>query len=600
VRAHSRTEVVGLILVAALAATSQAQAAREMRIVVDRGHATIAVTEPLAARATLDLPVRAAATRFRKRTAGQWADALFLSADDASARFERGAGKLGSALLSWSGSQEVTIEGVRGAVDEQIETTLTAQTLYDDGVYTLFVPLGPDPVRVAAVAAHAEDRVSVEPEGESVHGELTVKMKPGFNGFDTALASIQVGRGRDLVHVRIDAGRLASMPQRPAVVLVLDASRSMQPAFDAEIAAANAYLAALPNADVEVLTFDRHVHATFGHFLPLATARAQMSAFSLVPANGSAVDEALAFADRLLAASPATDKRIVLLTDLRTRVALDPSVIRPPRALLHLAVMADGRPTVVRNDEGPWAPVPRATGGLLWTAHAQPGPLATDVFDEWVRPKRLDRALLSGVEGQGDIGSITEGTRFDLLAVLGSASPRATLEGELWSKPFRTTFAATEAEGRVWAAIATASPVAGDLEDEETRKLAIYGHAVSPFTSFLVPGAPPTDAAMMSASGISLGAITTCCCCCGIGVAPPKMSDEPPSIDRAVDEARSVCSYAGPLDLTIETADVEIVDVRDVTADRKDAESCIRERLWSAWLTGALPRENTVWNVSRR
>jgi hypothetical protein len=593
-----RARSVG-ISVALFLASAEASG-REARIVVDRGHATIVITEPLSSQATLDLPSGAVATRFRKRAAGLWTDALLLSADEASARYERGGGKEGGALLSWSGNQQLTVDGALVG-EEHVETTLTAPTSYEDGVYSLSMPeLDSEPVRVSAVAAHTEDRVTLEPAGEAIRGAFTVKMKAGFAGLDASLASVNVAQGKNVVHLRIDAGHFGSAPQRPAVVLVIDASRSMQPAFDAEIAAASAYLAALPNADVEVLTFDRHVHATFGRFVPLGEARARVAAFSLVPANGSAVDQALAAADRS-AASAATDKRIVLLTDLRTRIALDPSAVPAPRALLHLGVVREGRPMVVRNDEPPWARIPRATGGLLWTAVAQPGPLAVDIFDEWVRPKRLDRAFLSGVEGQGEIGSIAEGTRFEALAVVGSASPRATLEGELWSKPSRATFAASDAENRRWAAMALASPVASDLDDADQRALAMFGHAVSRFTSYVVPGARPNGGPPESFGTIGLGMISTCCGCSGIGEAPASTSQEPPSIDRAVDDARSACGYGGRLDVTVETAELEIVDVRDViTHDVKDAEGCIRERLWGAWLSGAFPKQNTVWNVSRR
>src|SRR5262249_49750956 len=142
---------------------------------------------------------------------------------------------------------------------------------------------------------------------------------------DGALASIAFGPGRVLSHLRVEAApRLSVAPRGAHVVVVIDGSRSFgEHERRTGIAAVRAILGPLPDARVQVLTFDREVKARLGGFVPVARAAEALAKLAVEPRNGSRVDDALSRADALLAKAPArVAKRIVLVTDLRTRSEL--------------------------------------------------------------------------------------------------------------------------------------------------------------------------------------------------------------------------------------------------------------------------------------
>src|SRR6185503_15854742 len=180
---------------------------------------------------------------------------------------------------------------------------------------------------------------------------------------------------------------------------VLDGSRSVSDtAARAQLIAARAYLGQLPDARAEVLVFDREVHPTYGRFVGVDRAVADLGKLSITRCNGSRLDDALQRADALLAALPAgTPRRILALSDLSTRATLDPATLRAIRksgAILHLGDVSPGTPALERDDDDPWAQPARATGGLLW--HAVASEEAGDaaemkrVYEEWARPLRVD------------------------------------------------------------------------------------------------------------------------------------------------------------------------------------------------------------------
>jgi hypothetical protein len=278
------------------------------------------------------------------------------------------------------------------------------------------------------------------------------------------------------------------------VALLIDTSRSMAGEIDAALAAARAYLTQLPSADVEVLTFDRKVSSPFGGPLPAREALARLSGFQPTLGNGSALDDALARADARLANAPV--RRIVLVTDLRTRSSLTPDRLKPVSALLHLATVVHGAPELHRDDGSPWADVARKTGGLLWRARcSQSDPAARAVFEEWVRPKRIEKLAVKGMPADFTAPhELVEGAALEHLTVTKAQVAQVAVEGELWSRPVRYLVSPSADEARLWSAMVFGSRLLQSLSDKEQMTLALHGRAVSPVTSYLAiePGVRPS------------------------------------------------------------------------------------------------------------
>ena len=106
---------------------------------------------------------------------------------------------------------------------------------------------------------------------------------------------------------------------------------------------------------------------------------------SFASRNGSQIDAALASADAILEAeAPATaPRRILVVTDLRTRTALRPSDLRlRSGAIVHLGVTHAGQPGLdpdENDDDAPWSDVVERTGGVVWRATATVDPAANAV-----------------------------------------------------------------------------------------------------------------------------------------------------------------------------------------------------------------------------
>ncbi len=251
---------------------------------------------------------------------------------------------------------------------------------------------------------------------------------------------------------------------RPSSIL-LDGSRSLSDQQRASsLAAASAYLSHFETAQVQVLTFDRKVTPLFARFAPRAQAQARLDTFTLPGANGSHLDLALREADRLLARQPPGPRRVLLLTDLRTRSNLKPErltgVLAASGAVLHIGVIDQGQPELAVLEDSPWAPVSRRTGGLLWeaTASDEPGHVAAmrRVYEEWARPLRLHRFEVTApglpeIAAQQD--TLDEGEGTTLLQLRPRPVPWVEARGELWSRPVRLTLRPDAAETRLWAAL---------------------------------------------------------------------------------------------------------------------------------------------------
>lgn len=369
---------------------------------------------------------------------------------------------------------------------------------------------------------------------------------------------------------------------------------------------------------MEVLTFDREVHARHGRFVPVSQASADLAKLRLDLRNGSRVDDALARADALLAQAPAgAARRIVAITDLSTRSELTPERVRSllhSGAVLHLGVMeGEGTPAVTRDDASPWAPVARATGGLVWQARASDVADPADMkkaYEEWARPLRLDHP---SVTAKGIVASfalpetLDEGEGIEDVRLDDGPVSEVTLEGELWSTPSRTRLVPDDDEGKRWAALAFGAPdILELLSEREMMVLAQRGHAVSPVTSLLAiePGVRPSTEGLEESGvgeggggfgeGFGLGSLGTLGH--GSGGFDPRRF-----LRDAVDASLQRCGGSGrKATVVVETTSAEVVDVPRVTLDgTKSAtlERCVSEAVWAIDLPAGFTAPWASWTV---
>ncbi len=601
----------------------------------------------------IDLPPGAVATGLRTlgEKGGQpfWFEGELMEAEAAAARYRELTGIGGyypkdPALLSWRDQDRLALQvfPVPPKQPKTVEYTLEVPASYEGGRYHVKLPrIGTEALRAAAIVspARAGDAVFIDgrrsPPGGSValdKDETDLAVAPRAPAqLDAALAAIPLSGGRAVVRARIDAApRLSEVPRGAAVVVALDASRSLSEAeAAAEVAAARAYLSHFEGARVEVLTFSREVKALHGRLVPVAQALGALGRLTIERANGSGLDAALARADALLAAlPPGTPRRIVALTDLRTRASLSPAALQGKLrsgAILHIEALSAGAPRLARDDDDPWSVVPRATGGLLWrgAASAEIDDRAEQVrvYEELARPVRVHHPALSarGIDA-ADLTpmplTLDEGQGYEHLAIhaAASSSPGADaaaaiqieLAGELWSTPIQRTLSPDAAEGRRWSALVFGSPLLPDLQEAEMMALALRGRAVSPVTSYLAiePGVrPSTEGLEEVASGQGFGS--------GHGrlgashrARPVSMSlfDPAGHLRSALAPAWRACGGAGrAADITVETTLAEVVDVPRVRVDGKEEPvlgRCLAEAAWSLALPGGFHREWASWDVT--
>jgi hypothetical protein len=600
-----------------------------IQVRVDRGHATFVVQRtvdnpgPRSDQAVffLDVPPEAVATRLRSARVDAgggraWFEGELLEAELARARYEELTGfgaalPKDPALLQWLGQGRLGLQvfPVPGLGSKLVEYTLEMPLRYENAAYRLELPPLGTEQRSAVLrlsSAHSEDVLTVN--GVPVDGlrevvarrDLEIELRPTRPPQVSAtLAEIKLGADRALVRATIHAApHLSEIPRHPALALVIDTSRSAAGELAPSLAAARAYLAHFPSADVEIVTFDRRVHAPFGHGLAGRQALSLLAKFEPEPANGSALDEAIATADGLLAhAAPAT-RRILVLTDLRMRSRLSPErfAATPLKsgAVVHLATMRSGSPELSRDDASPWAELPRASGGLLWLATAEDplDPGGREVFEEWARPKRISRLEVSGLPSDfAAPEELVEGQGLEHFAMASAPSGKLELGGELWSRPIRLSVAPSADEGRRAAALVFGSPVLGELSEKEQLVLAMIGRAVSPVTSYLAiepgvrpstEGLQPDEAAWGIGSGSGMGS--------GYGGASGVRMGAGPRVDpqqflnSAMTAAWKRCGGSkGEAEITIETTLSEVVDVTGVALTPPGDPrlvSCLREEAW--------------------
>jgi hypothetical protein len=504
---------------------------------------------------------------------------------------------------------------VAPGTEKTVEYTLEMPTEYRGGRDHLVLPrMGTEAMAALATVENRDGREAIFADAHRLFAGAPLKLdaasgvdlsltRAGARQLGGSLAVVPVGPGRVLVRQRIEAApRLGQVPAGARVVVLLDASRSRgEREVKGEVAAARAYLSHFPDAQVEVLTFDRRVTALHGGFVPVARALATLSTLKIARRNGSQVDEALARAASLFQGLPARlPRRVVLFTDALTREALDPAAIKAltakTGALVHVGVLRDGAPALERDDAHAWAGAARQTGGLIWqsagTDEADQRDRMRAVYEELARPLRIDHLAVTLPGLSSDRfdypARLDEGSGFADQRIVDRTVGWLRAEGQIWALPVSATLVPDEAGARLAAALVFGSEVRDQLSEPEMMTLAKLGHAVSPVTSLLAiePGVRPSTEGLdddeigevfgvggLGLTGFGAGGG-------GGGSAPP---DFAALLAKLLAPGWAACGGTGKkARLRVETTRDEVVEVSDVSASGDPSLGrCLAEAAWN-------------------
>ncbi|MEZ4380331.1 MAG: VWA domain-containing protein [Nannocystaceae bacterium] len=600
----------------------------------------------------IDVPEAAVATGLRTlatvKGRPRWYEGELMEAEAAAAKYRELTGLGGyypkdPALLSWrqQGMLALQVFPCPPSEDKSVEYTLTLPVEYVRGRSVLRLPrlgteelaadvrvrpasrrdqvfLGDTPVppgtRVRWPTAAGDGEVAVvdaydDDDPRSYDGRLSLEADEVLVSLarrDPArlsgrVASVAIRGDRHLREFEVEAApKLSQAPRGAHVVVLIDTSRSLgADEVRSEIAAAKAALAGFPDARVEVIPFARRPERLFGRFLGRDAALLALADLQLARHNGSDVDLALAAAAEVLEKAPrGAPRRVILLTDALTRESLTPARMRgalaTTGALVHVGLpWSAGRSELVRDDAHAWSPATRATGGLVWEAAigADTEGRGRAVFEEWVRPMRIDhlKVAIPGL-GEADLEvpeSLAEGEGLRDLRLHAAALPWVRIEGELWTAPLREVFSREHAHGRLWSALIFGSALLHELTEAEMMPLALHGGAVSPVTSYLAiePGVRPSTEGLDEGEGIGLGSLGLAGhAACGGGPAHAAGRPDPRIWLRGqLARLRESCG-APALQLTLETTRDEVVAVSAQLSGASDpvAARCVEEGVW-AW-----------------
>jgi hypothetical protein len=591
----------------------------------------------------IHLPGGAVATGLRtmglKEDRPFWFPGELMEAEAAAAKYRELTGIGGyypkdPALLSWRSQSLLALQvfPVPPSQPKTVEYTLVMPTHYTGGRY--HVELGRMgttslPATAAFSAASSGDKLYLDgkrvPEGTSVLLDkddrgiaLERRSQPLLDG---GLAVIPLAKDRSFVRFHLEtAPKLSTVPKGAYVVVLIDASRSIDEEQGAAmVAAARSYLSHFEGGKASVLLFDRAVRPALRGgeaFVSARRAAAELKHVAIERKNGSRMDDALARADRLLASAPAgAARRVVLLTDLQTRASLTAENTKgslKSGALLHIATLGEGSPTIDRDDEDPWSTVALSTGGVLWRGAAslkrEDEGAMRRVFEEWARPVRLHHVKVTLEQGQPqELSSapetLDEGEGIEEIAIQKETVARVDLRGQLWASPVHKAITPDDREGDRWAALVFGSSVLHDIKEEEMMEIAMRGRAVSPVTSYLAiePGVRPSTEGLDWSGGQGFGS--------GFGrLGATRMRgsgrlsfDHMAFLKGALAPAWAACGGGGrPATVTLETTRAEVVDVPSVRAEGVASSSplaCLEAATWDLALPTAFTAAWTSFTV---
>ncbi|MBL9027815.1 MAG: VWA domain-containing protein [Myxococcales bacterium] len=551
-----------------------------------------------------------------------WFEGELMEAEAAAAKYQELTGIGGyypkdPALLSWRSQGHLALQvfPCMPAQEKKVAYKLVMPTRYEGGKFVLELPsLGTEEIVPKATVSLAGGRGTLDGEKLPARFELDephrLEQSATFFGpVGGRLASVPIDEESTLAGFHLDVSpRLSVVPESARVVVLLDASRSLsEDERSASLSAARAYLGHFSGdrSRAAVLAFSRQVEPLTKGFTAIESARGAIDAASLPFENGSEVSLALKRAGELLSQAPdGAARRVVLFTDLLTKEALTPEVVKkalPKGATLHVVAPSLGSPALDRDDVDPWAAVPRATGGLLWRASATPeadeSTRMREVFEELARPLKLDKVSVRapGLEEEITELVLAEGEGLERHLVSSERMSKVTFEAELWSEPVKKTLVPDAEYGRLRAALVFGSDLYGELDEKQMMALAKHGRAVSPVTSYLAiePGVRPSTEGLElvgvgeggggRGGGIGLSGVGAM----GGGAGSPP--DYAALLAEALAGAKKTCGVVSA-EVSVESTLAEIVEVNVTVRDQDKSEakrSCLVEQTWRATLPAA-------------
>lgn len=201
-----------------------------------------------------------------------------------------------------------------------------------------------------------------------------------------------------------------------------------------------------------------------------------------------------------------------------------------------------------------------------------------------VRPNRIDFpaiAALPDIDFDGDW--LSEGASLRWMSRVAAAPAEVVLTGQLWSRPLRHVVRANEAFNRATAGFVFSQDHYYGLSSEEQLKIAMYGRAVSPVTSYLAiePGVRPSTIGL-EAHGLGLGGMMGFGSGSG-GARGHSTAVFPMSAIRARIERACHKHGAGIVNLAVDTQDREVADVT-ASSPLAALARCAEEAMWSETL----------------
>nr|HEX4314599.1 proprotein convertase P-domain-containing protein [Kofleriaceae bacterium] len=467
----------------------------------------------------------------------------------------------------------------------------------------MFIPDAPESASDAGVAS-----ISVAAPTAADQPMWTIRVGRAVASDHHAFTRLEIDSARELVHA----------PKHAQVVFVLDASYSMtEPGLQAQLAVVRAYLAHVPDAEVELVAARRAATRVFGSFVraadldrALADATAR-GAFAL--GNGSSLDAAAQLAAKLVAARRGP-RRVVMFTDELVREGLDGAVAQaafaalPADTIVHVVVPrvdGDDRMALARDDAAVFAPLATKHHGIyvdLTGAPTGPDKHLEPLALELVRPTRIEHLAVTGITDDHDAPQVPavlhEGDGVRAMWLADTAPQRLVVTGMLWSDPVRADIAATAAFSRDTAAFVFGADRQTDLAHDEMLRLAIAGGAVSPVTSYVAfePGTRPSPLGLDYGGtgygdGFGLGSIGTV----GHGGGATRIA---PDLHALVDAAACLRDTASAdVSLEVETTRDEVVDVRNTGAASPRA-ACLVEAVWQTRLDSRFYLNHETFDVA--
>jgi hypothetical protein len=192
------------------------------------------------------------------------------------------------------------------------------------------------------------------------------------------------------------------------------------------------------------------------------------------------------------------NQSLVLLTDELLRPSFQQAWVDDAlralskQAVVHVVVPTvdnNEEPTLTRDDEAALSSLAAAHHGILARVHGFPvevKPLVPVALG-LVRPVQLDHVRLVGLPTT-DIEQPTvlhEGDGFRFMQALPKSVERVVVEGKLWGDAFRRVVRVDDRFSHATAAFVFGEDEHGVLSEAEMMRVALFGKAVSPVTSYL-------------------------------------------------------------------------------------------------------------------